>query len=173
MRYEITGDDLVFEGRRYKRIDFELFREARGDELGLGGNGIPEVEGQVGIARVADGGNEGVGVDFFGTRATGHYFCFVVDISGSMEGAKIAALKKEILQTLDKIPDDASFQVVFFNHTAMTLSNDWTRATTANIRRFERQLGRVLAEGGTVPAEAIRYALTLLTPKPDCTLLSH
>ncbi|MDC0429382.1 VWA domain-containing protein, partial [Phycisphaerales bacterium] len=170
---EVEGDDdrRVLGDRRYRRSTFEEYRSLRGDQ---DDDFVPgDVVGRIGVgggsSRPAQGGAPTV--DFFGTRASGRFFCYVVDISGSMSGEKLEALKRELIRSIESLSDSARFQVVFFSDGATTLSNSWMRAGGTAVRRFQRKLAPVGTQGGTNPAPALHYAFTSLNPRPDVLFL--
>ena len=105
-------------------------------------------------------------VDFFGLKATGRWFCYIVDVSGSMgRNGKLDRLKEELVRSLQALPSDARFYVLFFSGSTNTLQKNWLKASGSS--GFIQQLGRVGSSGGTDPREAIRIALAQLDPKPD------
>ena len=72
-------------------------------------------------------GSGGGGATFFGTRRTGKRVAFVVDYSGSMGtdapkgGTLLAALKKELVRSIEDLAPGMRFTVIFFSHHAWTL----------------------------------------------------
>ena len=165
------GDHRILDGRQYFRSTFEEYRSLRGDQ---DGEFVPEdVVGRIGVGGESSQPTGGAAptVDFFGTKASGRFFCFVVDVSGSMSGEKLEALKRELMRSIDALPDSARFQVVFFSDGATTLSNSWMRAGGSAVRGFQRKLVPVGAQGGTNPAPALQYAFSSLEPRPDVLFL--
>jgi Mg-chelatase subunit ChlD len=106
------------------------------------------------------------GVDFFGTRVRGKYICFVCDISGSMNGDKLIALRVELTRTIQSLPAGSHFQVIFFSSDAYVLEPDWVLAGTPRARDFLKKIQAVGAGGGTDPTNALAYAFTKLNPIP-------
>ncbi len=106
------------------------------------------------------------GVDFFGTRVRGKYVCFVCDISGSMQGDKLIALRAELTRTIQAMPAGTHFEVIFFSSDAYVLEADWILAGTAKAREFLKKIQEVGAAGGTDPTNALNYAFTKLNPIP-------
>lgn len=72
-------------------------------------------------------GDGGGGSSFFGTRRTGKHVCFIVDFSLSMEtdvdtgGTRMAALKKELINSIKSLDAKVNFNVIFFSHNAWTV----------------------------------------------------
>ena len=54
------------------------------------------------------------GAEFFGLRANGSKFVFLIDSSGSMAGGRDAAAKRELIKTLKKMAPDMQVEVIFF-----------------------------------------------------------
>ena len=61
----------------------------------------------------------GPGTQFFGARDHAHSFAYVIDCSGSMAShSSLEVAKRELLASLNQLPPDAEFSVVFYNMTA-------------------------------------------------------
>jgi uncharacterized protein with von Willebrand factor type A (vWA) domain len=105
-------------------------------------------------------------VDFFGARVKGRYICFVCDISGSMMGDKLEALKREIIRTVRALPTGTHYQVVFFNHQALLLQKGWTKTGTKESDALLAKVDGVGCGGGTDPVGALQYAFADLDPIP-------
>jgi hypothetical protein len=52
---------------------------------------------------------------YYGLAIQARRMVFVVDISGSMEGPRLLAAKRELAQAIDALPDDAAFNIVVFS----------------------------------------------------------
>ncbi|MDR3633678.1 MAG: VWA domain-containing protein [Isosphaeraceae bacterium] len=107
----------------------------------------------------------GPGTEFFGAREHAGSFAYVIDCSGSMatRGALDLA-KRELTASLNRLPPDARFAVVFYNLRATTLADAKGReglmpATTANKARVATQLTLISPDGGTDHMLALRTAL--------------
>ena len=105
-------------------------------------------------------------MDFFGTRVRGKYVCFVCDISGSMDGDKLIALRAELTRTIQGLPNGSHFEVIFFSNDAFLLEPDWVLAGTPKARDFMIKIQNVGAGGGTDPTNALTYSFTKLNPIP-------
>ncbi len=115
--------------------------------------------------------------EFFGIRATGKKFVFIVDRSNSMRNdRKIAEAKEELLYALRRLSSDQTFYVLFFDFRfeKMKLAanqpppDDLVPATTPNIQKVTSWVKRVDCDGGTDPSHAMEFALSL---KPDAIYL--
>ncbi len=152
---------LQLDGRTYQRIDraeFERLSRARA--------AAPIQPSKPGMAPTAGAAEPSGGVDFFGARVRGRYVCFVCDISGSMSGDKMEALRREIIRTAQALPAGSHYQVVFFDHAAHVLTPGWTRAGTPASEALLRKVDNVGVGGGTDPLDALAYAFTRLDPPP-------
>jgi hypothetical protein len=109
----------------------------------------------------------GPGTQFFGARDHAHSFAYVIDCSGSMmANSSLAMAKRELLQSLEQLPPDAEFAVVFYNMKPTTLTDPLGNrgrmsATAANKTRIRQQLEMIEADGGTDHMAALRAALAL------------
>lgn len=106
----------------------------------------------------------------FGVRGRGQRFVYVFDRSSSMEGAPLAAAKRELLASLAALNGANQFQVIFYNQqplpmpsarggvTAMAAASDFGKRQAAAF------LGGILADGSTDHWSALQLALAL---RPD------
>lgn len=124
-----------------------------------------------GLAQVGTGDE---GAEFFGVRATGKEFVFIVDCSRSMTGQKWDDATSELLAALDRLGEDKSFYVIFFDGESHPMFDpkspepDLVQATQENLRRFRQWLATVQLGFHTRPAGAVSTALTLA---PDAIYL--
>jgi uncharacterized protein with von Willebrand factor type A (vWA) domain len=110
--------------------------------------------------------NEYVRVKVFGIEGTGNKFVYLFDHSGSMEGAPLAAAKKELLESLATLGDTQQFEIIFFNQRLQIFdsSGGFKRTTFATDRSKDlaaRFVRGVKADGGTDRVAALRHALAL------------
>jgi len=118
---------------------------------------------------LARSGGEGPQIGFFGTRAGGATFAFVVDSSGSMRGKRFERACAELKRSLRELQSWQQFAVVFYNDNAIPLfyPDSATRlypASRTTRNRAYRWISRLQAGGSTEPAEALQQALDL---RPD------
>ena len=144
----------------------------------------PQTTGQGLIPGAGSGGGTGVGggsgggagrgigpgTQFFGARDHAHSFAYVIDCSGSMATRNsLDVAKREMLSSINQLPPDAQFAVIFYNLQARMLSDPQGRkglmtATTTNKARVQTQLETISPVGGTDHMLALREALKL---KPE------
>lgn len=84
---------------------------------------------------------------------------FVVDTSGSMEGAPLDKAKDAMRRCLRGLDPDDTFQVIRFSNDASALGDAPVRATADNVRRGLRYVDDLEANGGTMMERGIRAAL--------------
>ncbi len=138
-------------------------------ELGSVGTGLGGAGTGKGIgAGDGQGGSGGGGAKFFGVEARGSRFAYVVDVSGSMEGPKLATLKRELANSIDGFAENAQFVIFLFESNFQTLGtkDKWFDATTKNKNWIIQQIAAITARGGTEPAPAFVAAFNI-RPRPD------
>lgn len=112
----------------------------------------------------------GPGTQFFGARDHAHSFAYVIDCSGSMATRNsLDIAKREMLASINQLPPDAQFAVIFYNLNARLLGNQHGQrglmpATVLNKAHVQTQLATIAPEGGTDHMGALRRALSL---KPE------
>ena len=112
----------------------------------------------------------GPGTQFFGARDHAHSFAYVIDCSGSMATRNsLEVAKREMLSSINQLPPDAQFAVIFYNLQTRILSDPQGRkglmpATTGNKARVQTQLETIAPLGGTDHMSALREAFKL---KPE------
>ena len=84
---------------------------------------------------------------------------FVLDCSGSMSGVPIAQAKSAIIEALDMLEPQDTFQVIRFSTNASQLGRNPVRATERNIAQARRYVQSLNGSGGTEMIEGIRAAL--------------
>ena len=132
---------------------------------GLGGGG-----GSGGGSGGGIGRGIGPGTEFFGAREHGRSFAYVIDCSGSMATrSSLEVAKRELLSSLNVLPPDARFSVIFYNLKVRVFTDPGGQqglmpATSANKARVQDQLRTVAPDGGTDHMLALRTALGL---KPE------
>jgi hypothetical protein len=108
------------------------------------------------------------GAEFFGVKASGVKFVFIVDSSNSMRGGKFDAARAELSYAVRKLSKNQLFYVIFFDQDAyrmFSLKNPEPRAlpaTPANIQRLDKWLPTVENELRTDPYEAVKFAMEML-----------
>ena len=96
----------------------------------------------------------GPGTQFFGARDHAHSFAYVIDCSGSMATRNsLEVAKREMLASINQLPPDAQFAVIFYNLQARMLSDPQGQkglmaATAPNKARVQTQLETIRAATG-------------------------
>ncbi len=109
----------------------------------------------------------GPGTEFFGAREHAASFAYVIDCSGSMAAnSALVAAKRELLASLNQLPPDAKFAVIFYSSNPTVLADQagargLMPATKANKTRLRDQLSQIEPDGGTDHILALRAALAL------------
>jgi von Willebrand factor type A domain len=126
-----------------------------GDDSGGAGGGL--------------GGGAG-GTSFFGISSQGTRFAYIVDRSMSMaEDGRLEIAKRELVRSLEELPDYANFCVVFFSTDLLIpeMQDGWLRARGNVVARFAQWLATSLGPGGgTVPGPAFITVLNMPV-RPD------
>ncbi len=137
-------------------------------------------EGEVAPAAGASqrlGSGASTGEGFFGVRLSARRVAFVLDASRSMNyphpgpaRTRLGRVKLEVLKSLQSLPADGRFFVVFFNeHPLVPPASGWWPASAQAARQCAAWLAQVKADGSTDPREALRLALSL-RPEVVCLL---
>jgi hypothetical protein len=109
----------------------------------------------------------GPGTEFFGAREHAASFAYVIDCSGSMAANHaLDVAKRELLSSLNQLPPDARFAVIFYSNNPTTLSDPagargLMPATKGNKTRLRDQLSQIVPDGGTEHLSALRAALAV------------
>jgi hypothetical protein len=104
-------------------------------------------------------------VSVFGVQGTGTKFVYLFDRSSSMDGAPLAAAKRQLIESLQSLEGVHQFHIIFFN--TRTLSFDMTGggrriafATDRNKQLAANFVGGITADGGTDRLTALREAIS-------------
>lgn len=131
---------------------------------GLAGSGASRMGGadSFGSAEVTGGSAK-----FFGVEARGSRFCYLVDVSGSMAGERIAALKRALEASIDGLLEQAHFSVILYSSGAMALTDGrWVPATDRHKLATYSQIRAIDPSGATNPWPAFEIAFAM-KPRPD------
>lgn len=119
-----------------------------------------------------DGDGHG-GTSFFGKKLTVDSIAYVIDASGSMQGARFRRARQELVNALKEMRKEQRFYIVFY--TDQTYPLYWPNsvaelqlATPVNLRKTGLWLEKAQTSGGTEPQEAMRITLGL---QPDVVFL--
>jgi hypothetical protein len=106
---------------------------------------------------------------FFGVRARGQVFVFVVDCSGSMaDNARLVRAKAELRRTINGLRWPQRFQVIFYNDRPFVMPVVPETADLKSKRTTFAAFQAIDAEGQTDPRGAMKRALGM---KPDAVFL--
>lgn len=110
------------------------------------------------------------GISFFGTKAKGNRFVFIIDKSLSMLAqSRFTRAKAELIRTLKSLPPEARFMVYFFSDGFEKLPvNTMPAAVPENIRMAENWINGRRPDGTTHPVGAIADGFRL---QPDTVWL--
>lgn len=106
---------------------------------------------------------------FFGMPATGRRFAFILDMSGSMQGARWSACVRQLAEAFEQLTDDTEiFVALFSDHVAIpTEQAEWLAATSECKKAILDWVGSVSPNGGTVPQPAFDLVFASPQGKPD------
>ena len=161
-----NNDTLLMDSKLYQRLDRSEFEAVAQSKPLITASSNSSAKGSTSSSTQKQSDTPAGGVDFFGTRVRGKYVCFVCDISGSMDGDKLIALRAELTRTIQGLPNGSHFEVIFFSNDAFLLEPDWVLAGTPKARDFMIKIQNVGAGGGTDPTNALTYSFTKLNPIP-------
>ena len=116
-----------------------------------------------------DGDDRYAKVSVFGVEGKGNKFVYVFDRSSSMEGAPLAAAKRQLLESLESLDSVHQFHIIFFNHRLrmFDVTGGGRRiafATDRNKKLAANFVGGITADGGTDRFAALKQALAF---RPD------
>lgn len=89
---------------------------------------------------------------------------FAVDISGSMEGAKMQAAKTALLGALHGLRTGDRFKLLAFDDRVERFSDEFAIYDERNLQKADRWIGQLAARGGTEMLPAIQESLAGSTP---------
>ena len=116
-------------------------------------------------------GGSGGGTTFFGISSAGSRFCYIVDISGSMNTQnRLNAAIAELTKSLKQLPDFARFYILFYSsnvkYNIPSSQKGWNTARNSTIRKMAKEFKSIRPQGGTNPAPAFARAFEL-DPLPE------
>jgi hypothetical protein len=108
---------------------------------------------------------------FFGLRARGQFFVYVVDCSGSMlDDDRLTRATIELRRSVLALQDPQKFEVIFYNNESIPMPGG-PRPRTADLQTKNQLLAwlrLIEPDGGTEPRPAMKQAILL---KPDAVFL--
>lgn len=117
-----------------------------------------------GMSNVGDGTGA---TEFFGIKATGNRFVFIIDRSSSMRDGKFEVARRELMATVRRLRPEQKFYVIFFDKGSLPMFDAKNpeprllKATAENRARLGRWLQKVKLGGGTMPHESVKFAMGL------------
>jgi hypothetical protein len=112
------------------------------------------------------GGRGDTNVSVFGVQGRGNKFIYLFDRSSSMQGAPLAAAKRQLLQSMESLESIHRFHVMFFNtkRQSLNIASGKQRMESASDRNKQLAanfVGGITADGGTDRLTALREAIGL------------
>ncbi len=130
-------------------------------------SGVADSDGAPGRS---GGGKGGTGTEFMGVRTAASRVVYVIDQSGSMAGLRFAHTTLELRRSIERLPADGAFLVVFFNTAAIPMPpGRLVPATPRNKSDGVDWIRQQTVGGGTDPTQALEVALR--EPRPDAIFL--
>jgi hypothetical protein len=107
---------------------------------------------------------------FFGIRAEGQLFIYVVDCSGSMiDEDRLDRAKTELRRSINAMQSPQRFKVIFYNDQPLPMPGELPKAADYPSKaQLSRWLNLIQPEGPTDPRSSLSLALSL---KPDAVFL--
>ena len=89
----------------------------------------------------------------------GSDYVFVLDVSGSMNGGKIATLTRGVSQVITDLRPQDRYRIITFNNRAKDLTRGFQSATPEAVKQSLEKLAAIRAKGSTNLYEGIQLAL--------------
>ncbi len=107
---------------------------------------------------------------FFGLKARGKFFVFVVDCSGSMiDEDRLARAKDELRKSVARLQEPQRFQVIFYNDEPIAMPGDLPKSAGLTSKsQFLAWLRLIEPDGETDPRGAMALAMS---QRPDAIFL--
>ncbi len=119
--------------------------------------------------RGASGAAGGGGSEFMGVRSQARDVVYVIDFSGSMTGDRFTHTRLELKRSIERLPDDGSFLVVFFDDGFVAMPPGHLVAASPRNKSIAKSwIDTAATRGGTEPSQALAFALQL---KPEVIFL--
>ncbi|MBF0226559.1 MAG: VWA domain-containing protein [Desulfobacterales bacterium] len=80
---------------------------------------------------------------------TGCDWAFVLDVSGSMDGSRIATLVEGVGKVISQLSDKDRFRIITFNNRVRDFSGGYINATKSNINDILQKIKSIRADGST------------------------
>jgi hypothetical protein len=99
------------------------------------------------------------GPSYYGLPLSGAKIIFVIDTSGSMNGARIVAAKRELVKAVEELPEQVQFNVIAFNSRAYPWQGKLIPATQENKQNAMYFIAAQVLGNGTASYDALEAAL--------------
>jgi hypothetical protein len=110
----------------------------------------------------ASGKSGGTGSEFMGVKSDARHVIYVIDFSGSMNGDRFAHTRLELKRSIERLPADGSFLVIFFDESFMVMPPGHLVPSTARNKSLAKAwIDSMVTRGGTEPSRAMEFALSL------------
>ena len=86
-------------------------------------------------------------------------YIFIIDVSGSMTGDKIAQTKNAVKRCLLKLDEGDTFNIIPFSNDYAAMSIESLEATPKNIKEASKYIDSLEADGGTEILKPVKFAL--------------
>ncbi len=86
-------------------------------------------------------------------------YIFIIDISGSMSGDKIAQTKNAVKKCLLKLDEGDTFNIIPFSNDYKAMSIESMEATAKNIKKAAEYIDSLEANGGTEILKPVKFSL--------------
>ena len=91
----------------------------------------------------------------------GKEIIFIIDVSGSMQGTSINQAKQSLLYSINRLNQGDSFNIIAFNSSYTYLSETPLIYNEESSEKAIRFINNLNANGGTLPAPALKYAMNM------------
>lgn len=167
-----SGNDAKDTVRTLPRIGFTAEEEVKVASSPVS----PVLAAKGGSGRGGSGGAAGSsGTEFMGIRSDGSTIVYILDFSGSMFGQpngnpKIDNMLLELKRSINRLPPDHDFYIIFFDDDALPMGGTRMIAATAGNKAqwfawADKESVGTDSGGGTAPGSALEFALKNLKPE--------
>jgi len=99
--------------------------------------------------------------EYYGIPVTAKRAVFVLDTSGSMQGARIEAAQTELIRVVMELPDDVFFSIIAFDDSVRVWQPSLVPSTEGMKQSAVSAVGEQRARGGTASFDALEAAFGL------------
>ncbi len=95
---------------------------------------------------------------YYGLAVRARRLVFVIDISGSMAGPRLAVARRELGNAIGNLPPTSAFSIVVFNHRVVVWQRNLVPASPANKEAAAQYVGHLQPGGSTATYDALDTA---------------